>query len=310
MPLWYFPNVKYLGATNPVPSSFFYAVMPAHLAGTAPVRRWGKRARKEEVEEAQGSWVEGGLLTHSSVLALPRAAPRGAQPTHNPHNPRSPALSQRSGQGKQTTEAWDSPATPPKSMLSFWSRRDAPPFRASPPGGKLPVQTGRSLLHPRGRLRCNLNPATRNSPPAVSPSPSIPPPQPSTDTYDGLRPTQDLGVPLPDPEKGPPTTPHRHTHTPSGSSLSDPVEAAASTSSGRDPGLKRGGVSSLPETPSASLPTRSGGFSFPGMGGRRSAGGEGEDEEPRSGRNQTGTTSTGPTLGPAQSTPALPIGQT
>lgn len=62
-------------------------MMLAHLGGTAPVGLWGERAVKEEVREAHGSWVEGGLLTHSSALAPPRAAPRGAQSTHNPHNP-------------------------------------------------------------------------------------------------------------------------------------------------------------------------------------------------------------------------------
>lgn len=65
--------------------------------------------------EAHGSWVEGGLLTHSSALAQPRAAPRGAQPTRNPHNPRSRALSQKGRQGKQGI----APTTRTRSMLPF-----------------------------------------------------------------------------------------------------------------------------------------------------------------------------------------------
>lgn len=99
---------------------------------------------------------------------MPRAAPHGAQPTHNPHNPRIWVLSQRGGLGKQ---ALDCPNHLPEVYVLLWGPKDAPPFRASPPGGKLPVHTGRSLLHPRGRLLRNLHPATRNSAPAVSSQP-------------------------------------------------------------------------------------------------------------------------------------------
>lgn len=126
------------------------------------------RAVKEEVGEAHGSWVEGGLLTHSYALAMPRAAPHSAQPTHNPHNPQIWVLSQRGELGKQAMEALDCPNHLSEVYALLWAPEDAPPFRASPPGGKLPIHTGRSLLYLRGRLLRNLHPATRNSALAVS----------------------------------------------------------------------------------------------------------------------------------------------
>lgn len=65
----------HLGASNPVPPSFFYTVMLAQLGDTDPVGRRGKGTVKEGAGEAHGSWVEGGLITHSTAPALPRAAP-------------------------------------------------------------------------------------------------------------------------------------------------------------------------------------------------------------------------------------------
>lgn len=147
MPFWHLPNILSIieGQENQFhPLSFFYAVMPAHLGGgggTSPVGHRGQRALKEEVGEAHGNWEEGGLLTHSSALALPRAAPRSAQPTHNPHNTRSRALSQGGAQGKQSFEARACPSHPARVNVLLLDGEDAPPFRANPPGGKLPVRS-------------------------------------------------------------------------------------------------------------------------------------------------------------------------
>lgn len=105
------------------------------------------------------------------------------------------------------------PSTPPGSRLSFWTQRMPPSFRDNPPGGKLPVHLGRSLQYPRERLLRNLYRTARNSPSAVTPQPSIPPPQPSTVTHAGLRPTQYLRAPLRDLEKGAPPQAPGYTHT-------------------------------------------------------------------------------------------------
>lgn len=308
MSIWHFPNIRSIIWGHKPSSTLFLLrcdAYPLEEGATAPVGHRGKRAVKEEVGEAHGSWEEGGLLTHSSALALPRAAPHGAQPTHNP---RSRALSQRGGQKKQAMEVWDCPIHPAGVHALLLDLEDAPSFRAKPPGGKLPVHTAQSLLHLRGRLLRNLNTATRNSPPAVIPSSFLPPPQPARGTHAGLRPTQDLRAPLPELEKGPPL-PLRYTHTSSSSSLPDPVEAGESTwqcfgvQTGRAQSPP-GGAECFSTHPQLWL------LQFPGTGGRRGAGGEGEDEEPRGRRSRTGTSSAGPTLGPAQSTLALPIGQT
>ena len=92
-------------------------------------RHRGSRAVKEEAGEAHGSWEEGGLLTHPTALALPRAAPRGAQATHNPHNPRSRALSQRGGQKSRAMEVWDCPIYPTRVQALLLDPEDAPLFQ-------------------------------------------------------------------------------------------------------------------------------------------------------------------------------------
>lgn len=76
--------------------------MPAHLGYTALKGRGSEGAVKEEVGEAHGSWVEGGLITHSSAPALPRAAPRGAQPTQSPPQPPKPGSISEEGVGKRS----------------------------------------------------------------------------------------------------------------------------------------------------------------------------------------------------------------
>lgn len=155
--------------------------------------------------EEYGSWVEGGLLTHSTALAPPRAAPHGAQPTHNPHNPRIRALSQWGGRGSRQWKYWIAPTTPPRSMFSFGPRRMLPLSERAVQVANSPFTPVEVFCIREGASR-NLHPATRNSPPGVSASPYTPPPQPSTKTHTGLRPTQDLGVPLPETAKGSPQT--------------------------------------------------------------------------------------------------------
>lgn len=67
---------KSSGGNKPSFTLLFYDVMRTHLGDNAPIGRPAERAIKEEAGEAHGSWVEGGLITHSSALPLPRAAPR------------------------------------------------------------------------------------------------------------------------------------------------------------------------------------------------------------------------------------------
>lgn len=175
------------------------------------------------------------------------------------------------------------PSTPPGSRLSFWTQRMPPSFRDNPPGGKLPVHIGRSLQYPRERLLRNLDRTARNSPSAVTPQPSIPPPQPSTVTHAGLRPTQYLRAPLRDLEKGAPPQAPGYTHT---LRLQPPgprrrrseylVWPCSGTQMGRAQSPP-GGADCFSTHPQRCL------LSFPGKGGRRGAGGEGEGEEPRGG---------------------------
>lgn len=126
--------------------------MPAHLGDTAPVGRGGEGTVKEEVGEAHGSWVEGGLITHSCALA-----PQGRLPAV-PSRLRTPTTLEvqlcPSGVGRERGQ-WNhgiAPATLTRSVPSFWLPEDAPPFRVSPPGGKLLVHNGRSRLSRKGRL--------------------------------------------------------------------------------------------------------------------------------------------------------------
>lgn len=280
-------------------------MMLAHLEGTTPVGLWGERAVEEEVGEAHGSWVEGGLLTHLSALAQPRAAPRGAQPTRNPHNLRSRALSQKGRQGKQGI----APTTRTRSTLPFWLGRMLPLSERTLQVANSRSTPGEVFCIQGGPLLRNLELASRNSLPAVSPKPSIPPPQPATDTHAGLRPTQDLRGPLPNPEKGPPPVP-TDTHTlrfqssgPRRSRNEYLVRQSSEAQMGRAQSPP-GGAECFSTHPRWWL------LSFPGTGGRRGEGGEGESEEPRGCKSRAGTTSAGPTLGPAQSTLALTIGQT
>lgn len=182
------------------------------------------------------------------------------------------------------------PSSSPGSGLSFWTQRMPPSFRDNPPGGKLPVHIGRSLQYTRERLLGNLDRTARNSSSTVAPQPfhstsatlyshtRRPPPHPVSP-----RSSPRLG------KGGPPQAP-RYTHTLSGSSLLDPVEDGASTWSGRASGLRWGGRSPLPEAQSASLPTRSVGFSLSqereggevreGRGKARSRGAAEADPEP------------------------------
>ena len=219
-----------------------------------------------------------------------------------PHNPESRAPFQEGRQGKQGIAL----TTLTRSMLPFWPE-DAPPFRANPPGGKLPVHSGRTL-HPRRRLLHNLELATRHSLPAGSPKPSIPPPLAATHTPACAPPRISAG-PLPNPEKGPPPAP-TDTHTlrllppgPHRSRSEYLVRRYSEAQKGRARFPPRGSEC-FSTHPQRWL------LSFPGAGGRRGAGGEGESEEPRGYRSRAGTTSAGPTLGRAQSTLALPIGRT
>lgn len=233
--------------------------------------RRGDRAIKEEVGDAHGSWVEEGVLTHSPALAPSRAAPHGVQPSHNPPKPQNRARSRRGGRGKQAKEALRCSSSPAPVRALLPAPENAAPFRASPPGGKLPSSTTEVFCIRRG-----ASPAALTQPPetprGVSASPSSPPPQASTGPSAGLRPTQDLGVPLPDSESAArpppsscnqsPQTTHTHTHTHLRLQPPGPVEAGARTWAGGAPGIARGRRGPLPEGTSAPSPTRSGSFSL------------------------------------------------
>lgn len=152
----------------------------------------------------------------------------------------------------------------------------------------------------------NLHPATRNSPSGVSASPYTPPPQPSTKHTPACAPPRISASPSPSQRR----TPHRHTHIlwlQSPGPRRSRSEYLVWPCSGNQKGRARcppRGAERFSTHPLRWL------LSFPGSGGRRDVGGEGEDEEPKGCRSRTGTTSTGPTLVLAQSTRALWIGQT
>lgn len=103
------------------------------------------------------------------------------------------------------------PATQPGSMFSFWMERMLPLLELTLQVANSQSAAAKSSAF-KGRLLRNLYPATRNSPPAACPGPCIPSLKPFTIKLAGLRPTQDLGAPLPDSEKGAPTSRLRHTH--------------------------------------------------------------------------------------------------
>lgn len=177
------------------------------------------RAIKEEAGDAHGSRVEGGLLTHSSALARSRAAPHGVQPSHNPPKPQNRARSQRGGQGKQAMEALDCPNHPAEIYALLSAPENAPPFRASPPGGKLPVHTAEVFCIQRGASSATFTQPPETLRPRFPPAPPLhprnlhrhqrrPAPHPAS-----RRPPSRPG------ERGPPPSPRNqspqtHTHPP------------------------------------------------------------------------------------------------
>lgn len=154
-------------------------------------------------------------------------------------------------------EVLDCPKHPAEVHVLLWAPADAPPFRASRPRW----QTPRS--HP---LKSS---ASERAPPATFTRPleTLRPGCPPAPTLHLLNPPQNTRRPAPHPgsRRPPPRASEglpTDTHISFGSSLPDPVEAGASTWSGRAQGIRRGGRGALPEAPSASLPTRCGGFSL------------------------------------------------
>ena len=189
-------------------------------------------------------------------------------------------VGRRVGQWKCET----APSTPPGSRLSFWTQRMPPSFRDNPPGGKLHIHTGRSLQYPRERLLRNLDRTARNSPSAVTPQPFH---STSATLYSHTRrPPPHPVSPRSPPRFGegpPPTQAPRYTHT---LRLQPPgprrrrseylVWPCSGTQMGRAQSPP-GGADCFSTHPQRCL------LSFPGKGGRRGAGGEGEGEEPRGG---------------------------
>lgn len=302
---------------NEPSSTLFYAVMPPAW-GVPLAYDAGTRAIKEEVGDAHGSWVEGGLLTHSSALARSRAAPHGVQPSHNAKHLQTGLRPSGVDRESRQWKLWIAPTTLPRSMPSFWLRRTLPLSKRVLQVANSPSTTAEVFCIQGGASSATFT-QPPETPPAVSTGPSSPPPQPSTDTGAGLRPTQDLGVPLPDRENAarpsPPAAPatrshkHTHTHTPRAPTSGTPSKPE------RVPGpvvLRAQGAGAVPSQRRRALlyPPTVVASLFPRSRGRRGVGGEGEGEEPRGGRSRAGTTTAGPTLSLAQSTRVLYIGQT
>lgn len=209
--------------------------------------------------------------------------------------------------GSRQWKHWIAPTTSLRSPLSFGPRRMLPLSERALQVANSPSTTAEVFCIRGGAFSAIYIQPPETLRPRCLPNPYTPP-QPSTDTHAGLRPTQDRGVPLLDPTKGPLPAPEIHTHPPAPASRTPPKPE-------RVPGLavlgsQKGGERS-PPAPSASQSTRSGGFS---LSQEREGGevweGRGKARSRRGGRSRTGTTNTGPTLGLALSTRVLWIGQT
>lgn len=202
---------------------------------------------------------------------------------------------------------WIAPTTSPRSTFSFGARRMLHLSERALQVANSPSTPAEVFCIQGGAFSATYTRPLETLRPRCPPNPYTPP-QPSTDTHAGLRPTQDLGVPLPDPAKGPLPAPEKHTHPPAAVSQTPPKPE-------RVPGPavlgSQKGRARSPPAPNASLSTRSGCFS---LSQEREGGevweGRGKARSRRGGRSRTGTTSTGPTLGLALSTRVLWIGQT
>lgn len=183
------------------------------------------------------------------------------------------------------------------------------PFQSESSRWQTPVHFSRSLLHPKGRLPRNLELATRNSPKRSPPKPPFHPRNPPQKHTPACAPPRISAAPTPTRRRAPrpvPTDTHTLRFQPPGlrRSRSEYLVRQCSEAQIGRARYPTGAAECFSSHPQWWL------LFFPVAGGRRGEGGEGESEEPRGCKSRAGTTSAGPTLGPAQSTPALLIGQT